>query len=240
MPKSINKTLIDGISLPGSEPHNPRVDLGAFIENILLFDTFILKSNGLAEVPHLIELFGTGGLKELLNSGSLRLHCELLTVAQVGQSNINLRVKNGLLPLNSYSFAIVRSGDEKRDMSRHLQVVDNVPGLMKREKQKLKLLLLQHQVHYPESASEDVLSQLKADLRNNSPSLKASVQKCIYARLGRNIEPTSLKLSIQEVREGDFRTDNNVAEICNLDERTAHEIVERALLGIGEIGRAHV
>ncbi len=52
-----------------------------------------------------------------------------------------------MLPLGTYSFGTVTSSDPKKDMSRYLQIVDRLPELMKKEKQKLKLLLVEHQVH---------------------------------------------------------------------------------------------
>lgn len=80
MPETLNSTLIDGISLPGKDRDHPVIDIGAFIENLILFDTFVLKSNGLKEFPPLVRLFGFSGVQELLKSNSLRLHCEMFTI----------------------------------------------------------------------------------------------------------------------------------------------------------------
>jgi hypothetical protein len=49
-------------------------DLGRFAERLLLFETYVLKSARLVEVPTLIQVFGTKEFTELLESGALVIH----------------------------------------------------------------------------------------------------------------------------------------------------------------------
>lgn len=59
------------------------VDVGAFVERLLLFDTYILQSRNLQEVPHLIRRFGLDSLVRLLESGAVQLSPEKVAVSLV-------------------------------------------------------------------------------------------------------------------------------------------------------------
>lgn len=68
-------------------------NMGSVLENLLLFDQFILNSVRLQELPELVRVFGFEGLKELFKTGSLKIHCEALTTGQIGQTNVEFRSK---------------------------------------------------------------------------------------------------------------------------------------------------
>ncbi len=51
-----------------------RVDVGALVRRLLLFEHCTLESDGLVEIPRLVKAFGFRGLMELLESGGLVDH----------------------------------------------------------------------------------------------------------------------------------------------------------------------
>jgi hypothetical protein len=90
------------------------VDLGALVRRIILFDHYIFQSIRLEEFPILVRAFGYAGVKALLDSGILSVQSDILTLAQIGQSNIGLRDRKGLLPLGSYSFVVLTVADREQ------------------------------------------------------------------------------------------------------------------------------
>lgn len=52
------------------------LDLDGFIRRLLLFDTYILYSVRLKEIPELVRSFGVPGTIDLLSSGALDIRCE--------------------------------------------------------------------------------------------------------------------------------------------------------------------
>jgi hypothetical protein len=52
------------------------VDLGILLGRLLLFDTVIVKSAGLREVPHLVRALGKTGFRQLHDSGVLKFSSE--------------------------------------------------------------------------------------------------------------------------------------------------------------------
>ena len=86
--------------------------VGANIEDIvnrlLLFETYIIDSNRLQEIPHIVDAFGLGEFLELLGSRVLQIKCEPLMIGQIGQTLLPNTTKKGVLPLFSYSFRAVQ------------------------------------------------------------------------------------------------------------------------------------
>ncbi len=86
MSEDIRHRLIDGCSQIIDNDQNIEVDTGYIIENLLLFDRYILSSIRLKELPALVKLFGIKGLDHLFNTeesiGINRVKSLFLTVNQ--------------------------------------------------------------------------------------------------------------------------------------------------------------
>jgi len=208
-------------------------DMGKVLENLLLFDCFILESTRLEEIPALIKVFGLEGLRELLKSGSLKIYCEALTTGQIGQTALESRIRKGVLPLGSYSFVIVKSADERQYIHNCFKIVEQIDQLNEKQKIKLKGLVAGYLVKHPPNAGDEILSQLERDLTNNDPSLRLSLAKVINIRKGLVIDINQLKMHVHPIAKGDFKIETNLRELLGIDELEAHRLVETAVLGIG-------
>jgi hypothetical protein len=147
------------------------VDFGDLVRKLVLADQFVLQSVLLAEFPLLIQKFGYDGVKELLESGRLRIFCDATTVAQTGQSG------RDALPLGSYRFDLVKLADRTGYIHRNLQAINDAPGLRGKQAQKLRSLVAERLVAVPEDAGLPTGKQLASDLeltprssRRRSPS----------------------------------------------------------------------
>jgi hypothetical protein len=75
----------------------PDVDLGILLLRLLFFDTVIVKSAGLREIPFLVRAFGKTGFLQLFDSGILKFSGEFT-------SSITDIAHNGVreLPLSQF------------------------------------------------------------------------------------------------------------------------------------------
>jgi hypothetical protein len=200
------------------------VDFGDLIRKVILFDRLILESIRLKEFPPLIQKFGYDGVKELLDSGRLRVHWEAGGVAQVEQ--------DPKTP-GFHRFAMIALGERKKHIHEALQLINDVPDLRGKQAQKLRKLVGEATYTPPPLSGNLTWKQFLADLEANAPVLKRSVAVIAAAELGREVTPSDFALTV-EGREGEgFRSETDLGGRLGLDPLQAHEIVSRGLLGVG-------
>jgi hypothetical protein len=210
------------------------VDFGDLVRKLVLSEQVILESIRLKELPLLVQKFGFDGIKELLTSGRLRIHCDALTVGQTGQTlALESRARKGLLPLGSYSFSVVRIADRKEYIHQNLQPINDSPTLKGKQAQKLRKVVAGSLVTPPESAGKQTMAQLERDLENNVPLLKTSVSIAVRNHFGREIHAKDFELRVERIDADDWHTETNLGERVGLDAETTHKAVELGLLGVG-------
>lgn len=210
------------------------VNFGDLVRKLVLSEQVILESIRLKEFPLLVQKFGYDGIKELLSSGRLRIHCDALTVGQTGQTPVlESCARKGILPLGSYSFSVVRIADRKEYIHQNLQPINDSPGLKGKQAQKLRKLVAESLVTPPESAGKQTMAQLERDLENNVPLLKTSVSIAVRTHFGRGIGAQDFELRVERIDAEDWQTETNLGERVGLDAQATHKAIEHGLLGVG-------
>lgn len=200
----------------------------------MLSEQVILDSIRLKEFPLLIQKFGYDGMKELLTSGRLRIHCDALTVGQTGQTDaLESRARKGVLPLGSYSFAAIRIADRREYIHQNLQEINDAPGLRGKQAQQLRKLVAGRLITPPENAGQQMMAQLERDLEANVPLLKTSIALAVRKQLGREIEASDFEFRVERIDAHDWRTTTNLGELLGIDAETEHKAVAQGLLGVG-------
>lgn len=216
----------------GKDNRDIHVDVGSIIENLLLFETYILNSIRLRELPLLIATFGYEGLRDLLKMGALKINVEALSVAQLGQTPLEGRLRKGLLPLGSYSFLLIRSENEKEYIHDCFKVVEEITGLKRKQSIKLKEIVAGNLVARTREDQKEILTQLKKDLGSNDPSLKLALAKVVKSEKEVVLDIDKLRLQIHYIDEEDFNVESNVMELLRVDESEAHKLIEKAIFAI--------
>src|SRR5215468_4597242 len=67
---------------PGAKDITVELDVEGFVRRLLLFDTYILYSVRLKEIPELVKHFGYEGTLALLSSDALEIRCECAQFAE--------------------------------------------------------------------------------------------------------------------------------------------------------------
>jgi len=88
-------------------------DVDSFVKRTILFDSYIIDSERLNEVPHIIRIFGFDGFLTLFESGSIKLNCHVKNTASLGPIFfLKEAPSNKIRPPLHYSFTAV-STDRK-------------------------------------------------------------------------------------------------------------------------------
>lgn len=217
--KNLRNSLIDGC-IEIDDKQKVNIDIGYIIENLLLFNKFIIDSIRLKEIPALVQIFGIEGLNQLFNMGALKIHARSLSVGQ----------EKGALPKGSYSFSVYKILNH---VNSFMSTIDNINFLNKNERNKLKSMIYKNIMLYPDDASTEIINQLENDLRNADFSIKIALSKIIEEEKGIKVNPNSYDINIIEINKGIFKVESDIQDLILPDINEYHKIAERALLTIG-------
>lgn len=221
---SISNRTADGLSA--------EVDVGLLIRRLLLFEHCTLESDLLREIPHLVRIFGVGGVEALLKSKSLSIVCDAATMGSVGQ---NAQLKNsitrgGPLPLGSYCIASVTIADREKYLHDALQSVHDAPGMKLKQQIKLKKQLVPLLEAHPREMAREARNAFMKTVQRSDPVIRSALEVTFRAEKGVDL-PNDVDVHIERLDDDDFRASTNLASRCSLSDQEAHKIMERALLG---------
>lgn len=218
-------------------------DLSNFVLRLILFEKYILQSNGFREFKDIINVFGYDGIMQILSSNVLQIQSEFYAVGQTGQTGLGFRGKKRdgspkeLLPLNSYSFDIIKHADYKTIVHKNLQRINEIGNLHVKQASKLKRTIAGKLVKFPADSTNEILKQLRNDLKSNVPIIKSALAVKLEEKLNTKINKSDFNINIEEPDEGDFHAESNISKIYSLNDIEAHEVVGSALLAVGSLNK---
>jgi hypothetical protein len=226
-----NKVLAPLGKLDRAKDH-VQIDLNAFIRRLILFDEVIVESIRLKDIPQLAYTFGVDGLVDLLKSGIVRIHCSALTTGQVGQTTaLSWREKEGALPLGSFEFVPIDIADQKEYIANNIRFTnDYVPRL--KDAIKVKRAILDTIIENPADIVPSTFQGLRRALLGDNEITKLAVSTAAHQFHGKSIPLTKLELEIESIKNSEYRTRSNVAELLSISEQESHKIVERGILNL--------
>jgi hypothetical protein len=220
----ITDKLLARIAIQGEGNRVVAIDSPALVSRLLLFQTYILQSIQLDELPFLTRLFGEHGLIHLFEAGALRVLFESYTIGQLGQARaeLNLTGNTKRLPFGFYSFSPIRLHEQDKIAQQKLDALS----------EPLARAVRTNLVRMPDEFSATVFDGFYSDIRRNSPLVENSIK---YRLQLLGINPKKLKIQITEVEPEDFRAESNLKSEYCLSDQNAHRIVETALLAVGDL-----
>lgn len=218
-------------------PLSKNENISEIIEYLLLFDTLIIGSNQLQEIPALTKLFGYEGLRDLFKIGSLSVVFDhFSTIGQVGQLSF-YRGNKGILSPNCFSFAVVELPKREAHIHSYFKEIEKIEGLFWKERVKLKGMVSDNLLDYPLSADFEVLNQFKQELKRNDPIFKKSLLKAVHIKKEVNLIYDQIEISVEQINEDDFSVATNLENLLKINTVEVHQLVENALFGIIGSGR---
>jgi hypothetical protein len=204
-------------------------DLNAFIKRILLFETYIIDSYGLTEIPYLLRAFSFDGLLELLESGAFRLNCYVKRTASLGPSMfVDQEAQHKLRPMFHYSFAQIVFKEIYQHVNMCLQEIEPEIELPARRIVRLRRAIYSSLEHPQGDKGSLSLSSTKNDLVSSPDLLANAVAMAFNKRLNAKVSPTDIEISIKYETEYEFRAISNLQKRFGIDKATAHKIIESA------------
>ena len=203
-------------------------DLNALLRRLVLFDTVVLKSSRLKEIPFLVRALGYAGVMELLCSGALEIYCEVTSIIQNVKRN-NQRV----LPIGEYNFGFVDIADHKQYIHDSLQPISALEGITSKQAQGLKRKIALRLVRPPSEFGKKILDQFDRDLRSGSPVIQRAISLRFLQEHGTPAPEFSIRL--HEVEERRFRAETNLFERASLSSEAANDLIESGLGAIGNL-----
>jgi hypothetical protein len=206
------------------------VDISGLLRRLLLFDTVVVRSIGLREIPALIQSFGKRGFLQLFDSGVLKFSCEFTFV-------LNGVEKNGVrtLPLSQFSFGIAQLADRDAVLRKELRMLQGVPGLGNLERIELEEKIISGLVRPLPDYGAKLQAQIESDLRNNTPALLAATVEQIRNKFGETA-PNFL-LRVEEVSDRTFHLINDLPQVFGISDKDAHQILQNSISAVSNLNQ---
>lgn len=203
----------------------PALEVGSFIERLLVFDEIVLKSARLAEIDAIVRLFGSRGTTRLIESGVLRVHAEALACGVRDNPNAS----SGL------DFVTVRAADRKATATGWLQRIISIPGLNYREAKKLKSAIGTHLLTAPVGFGTEARRETTIDLERRPELVAQALSSAIAEKLGASVDAAKAAISWSKEDSAPYIWESNLGEILGCAPQLEREIAKKVLLGIGHL-----
>jgi len=213
------------------------VDVGALVRRLILFEQCTIESIMLKEIPALVSVFGADGLLTLLDSGVVRIVCDVMTAGQVGQTAIlkSAAKRGGTLPLSSYrlvSIGIPADGPGRKDYVHNALQEVHKAAISFKEAKRVKLALASRLVTYSNDAATAGIEDTKVELLQRHPVVWEAIRRSVMKETGTDpgSEPD---FTVEDLgHDGDFRVSTCLTTKLGFAPEQAHKLVERGILAV--------
>jgi len=204
------------------------IDIGTLVRRLILFDTVIVKSFRLREIPTLVRTFGKNGFLELLSSGALRLSCEFTCViTDIHQNGVRT------VPPEHFTFGIADIADREGTLRKELGALQDISGLKNKEREEIEIAVRASLLRPPQNFGQTLLQQIDADLRSNSPALKVGVvDQLKKAATDSNFDASQVEIAVEEPQSRIFRIRNSIAKDFKLTPETTQTLLGRSVTAL--------
>jgi hypothetical protein len=209
------------------------VDVGLLVRRLILFDKVIVKSALLREIPALVRAIGTSGFTRLLDTGLMKLSCELTSV-------ITDVSRNGVrhVPLYHFSFGVADLADRDASLRSALRCLHGISGLKNLERASMEEAILRSLVRPPSTYGQALLDQIDSDLRTNTPGFKTAIRHRLIAELGTSHLPVAdLPIDVEETTKRVFHVKNTLSDSFGISPEKAHIVLHGAVTAMANLNQ---
>jgi hypothetical protein len=159
------RTRLIASSFHSLENGTKTFDIDAFVKRTILFQTYIINSEGLEEIPNLVRIFGFDGFLQIFEAKIVKLNCFFKMTASLGPTFFLNEPPSDKVrsPLN-YSFVETSTGDLYYNINLSLQRIEPKMTLSPRQLIRLRKAIYSSLENPQESPGELSLKNTKNDL----------------------------------------------------------------------------
>jgi hypothetical protein len=208
------------------------VNYSTFLERLILFDTFILDSLALKELPYLIRVFGYDPIVAMFDSGAL----------QLGMPGVHIGLWGPPERCDYHSFGAI-SVNEGEVLKRWFHPLRDVISINNERYGKLANAIEAQVINSPEGTANELIAQFRSDLTSGILAIKEAVMASAVILLNRKTSIDDLRISVEYEGNGEtagtdgYRATSNLGKLLNLDDRQANEVIRHALTSVGGLNR---
>lgn len=225
----ITRRLLGSSAIPLPNTSNRDIsitlDLAGFVRRLLLFDTYILYSVRLKEIPELVRHFGLEGTLAMLSSGALEIRCEC---AQFVEGALNTPPS----PLLTFQFHVVDAHIWEQYLIDCLPVLTRIP-ITARERMSLQRAVVNALKRSDTKAvfADSAAPAFEGEILSNRRLVKSTIG-LVLGRLHGISLAEEFEVEVHKEDADRYRVVTNLGDKIRLEDQQIHEVVKRALLGI--------
>jgi hypothetical protein len=210
---------------PGERDITVALDLGGFVRRLLLFDTYVLYSVRLKEVPELVRHFGFQGTMDLLSSGALEIRYECAQFVE-GQFN------TPECPLLVFQFHVIDAHIWEQYLIDGLSELRKALTLSGRELMSLQSAVVKavKRSDNRQMFTTEIAPAFENELLHNERLVRAAVSFVLWK--DHTLRDCDFDLKIHKVGEDRYQAETNLLEKTRLSRDDIHNSIKLALLGI--------
>jgi hypothetical protein len=208
-----------------------------FLTRVLLFDSYVLESHGLKELPGLVGLLGYDGLMELLKTGVLRFHAFRLFAGNIEGETYSLAFDGSVQPARPgfYKLTNVRIDTPKNAYHEYFNVVRSIPDLTEKKRIRLKSEVASRLIQIPEGFGDASTMQTHIELDRDLSGLRRAASQLLGRRLGGSVPPEAIRLTVHREGEIDVFFETNLEGDFGLGPQESHDVLGNALLALDRV-----
>lgn len=216
---------------PGARDISVQLDVEGLVRRLLLFDTYILYSARLKEIPEMVRHFGLEGTLTLLSSGALDIRCDCTQFAE-GQFN------TPACPPLTLQFHVIKAPIHDQYVIDNLANVNRTPGLNSHELMKLRSAVMNavHQPDYREVFRSAIAPSFESDVLHNNVLVKSSVRFILNKHHQISI-PEDFDLRFHKVGDDRYQAETNLSAKLSLSIDQLNHALKTALLGVAGVNQ---
>ena len=206
-----------------------ELDASAVIRRLLLFDTYILNSTRLLEMPELVKLFGLSGLMTLLDNGCLKIRCEAISFGHMEEMVVDSKACQAVFPMKD--ILLIKAANHKDYISNCLQNVHKA-RINQKEAIKLKRQVVNSFQESPSDLGSASLISAREDLKNKMlMSIVIGMSLREIAKV--EVPPEAITTVTHQVSSEKFEIETNITSLVGIDNITAQKTLDNAFRALG-------
>jgi hypothetical protein len=227
--KNIRSRKISKIYGSGEVDSKGDVKFGCLLEDLLLFDTVVVQTQRLNELPFLVESFGFGPVRDLIRSGALELSMLNPQIGVRNSDDTTWGFECGAFALDDFQKVI---GDSLQEVQEKIPVEET-------QFRELEKAVHESFEANPKENTGALSKQFRSEITRGSHVVYNSLDRQADSKFGIDLDLSELDFNVEYVGESGwsgfdvFEVDTNLPLLINTNARKAIDLIGDALLGVG-------
>ncbi len=216
------------------------VDLGALVERLLLFDTYILDSVRLRELPHLVRAFGYDAVCELFASGAVQIRCDPTAIACGEEPVWSRSLRNhALQAIGPFGFGLLRIVGHQQFVQGALAAIQPISDLTHDQTTRLETVVAAGVLPPLPSVGDPALRQLRADIAASAPHIKQATAMQLCHVLGgvAVADLPGFQLAFEPIEGTAFQAHTDIAAVFRLPVEQVHQVINSGILAVSALSQ---